>query len=142
MQPVVDLTCPPMERLYDVLIIIALLIIMIQLQNFIEQSMLMRYYQFYEENCVSLQQEWMIHFDESIQSHMRKLISIHRATGECIMKEKIAVIRTVLTKRFWNDMIMARMKPKNITRKYSKESLEKLSSYGRRKVQILSNLRK
>jgi hypothetical protein len=40
MQPVVDLACPLMERLYDILIIIALSIIMIQLRNFIEQSML------------------------------------------------------------------------------------------------------
>jgi len=67
MQPVVDLTCPPMERLYDILIIIALSLIIIQLRNFIEQSMLIRYYQFYKENCLSLRYEWMIHFEESIQ---------------------------------------------------------------------------
>ena len=67
MQPVVDLTCLPMERLYDILIIIALSIIIIQLWNFIEQSVLMRYYRFYEENCLSLQYKWMIHFEESIQ---------------------------------------------------------------------------
>jgi len=48
MQPVGDLTCPPMERLYDILIIIALLIIMIQCRILIEQSMLMRYHRFYE----------------------------------------------------------------------------------------------
>jgi hypothetical protein len=73
MQPVVDLTCPPMERLYDILIIIALSIIMIQFRNVIEQSILMRYYRFYEENCVSLRYEWMIHFEESIQVAYAKI---------------------------------------------------------------------
>jgi len=67
MPPVVDLTCPPMEQLYDILIIIALPIIMIQFRNLIEQSMLIRYYRFYEENCLSLRYKWMIHFEESIQ---------------------------------------------------------------------------
>ena len=73
MQPVVDLTCPPMERLYDILIIIALSIIMIQFRNLIEQSMLMRYHRFYEENCVLLWYEWMIHFEESIQVAYAKI---------------------------------------------------------------------
>jgi len=67
MQPVVDLTCPLLDQLYDILIIILPAIIMIQFRNFIEQSMLMRYYRFYEQNCVSLQQEWRIHFKELIQ---------------------------------------------------------------------------
>jgi len=49
------------------LIIIALPIIMIQFRNFIEQTTLMRYYRFYEENCILLHYEWMIHFEESIQ---------------------------------------------------------------------------
>jgi len=49
---------------------------------------------------------------------------------------KIAVIPTVITKDFWNDMIMAGMKPKNITRTYSKESLNKLSNNGRKKVRM------
>jgi hypothetical protein len=43
------------------------------------------------------------------------------------MKEKIAVIPTVITKGSWKGMIMAGMRPKNIIKKYSKESLEKLS---------------
>jgi hypothetical protein len=41
MQSVVDITCPPMELLYDILFIIPLSILMIQLRNIIEQSMLM-----------------------------------------------------------------------------------------------------
>jgi len=65
MQPVVDLTCPPMERLYDILIIIALSIIMTRFMNRIEQSMLMRYCRFYDDNCLSHQQESMIQFEES-----------------------------------------------------------------------------
>jgi len=56
-----------MDRFYDVSIIIVLSIIMIQLRQFIKQSMLTRYYQFYEENCVSLHHDWMEHFEESIQ---------------------------------------------------------------------------
>jgi len=53
MQPVVDFTCPPMDRFYDILIIIVLTIIMVQFRNVIERSMVMQYYQFYEENCIS-----------------------------------------------------------------------------------------
>jgi hypothetical protein len=41
-QPVVDLTCPPMKRLYHILIVNVLAIIMIQLQAVIEQSMLVK----------------------------------------------------------------------------------------------------
>jgi hypothetical protein len=67
MQLVVDRTCPLMERCYDILIIIALSIIIIQFGNLMEQSMLMRYYRFYEENCLSLRYEWIHHFEESIQ---------------------------------------------------------------------------
>jgi len=73
MQPVVDLSCPPMERLYDILIVITLTMIMVQLRNLVEQSMLMRYYRFYEENRVSLRYEWMIHFRESIQVTYAKI---------------------------------------------------------------------
>ena len=73
MQPVVDLTCPPMERLYDILIIIVLLIIMIRLQNFIEQPMLMQSNVVYEENCISLRYERTIYFKESIQLAYAKI---------------------------------------------------------------------
>jgi hypothetical protein len=73
MQPVVDFTCPPMERLYDILIIIALSIIMIQLRNFIEQSMLMRYYTFWQDNVWSAPPEWIQHFEESIQVGYSKI---------------------------------------------------------------------
>jgi hypothetical protein len=38
-------------------------------------------------------------------------------------------------------MIMARMKPKNIIKKCSIESLEKQNNYGRRKVEIMCILR-
>jgi len=48
---------------------------------------------------------------------MRKLINIHLATGECIMKERIAVKLTVITTGYSKDMIMAGMKPKNIIKK-------------------------
>jgi len=67
MQPVVDSTCPPVERLYDIVMIIAVTIIMIQFRSLVEQSILMVYNPFYEENCSSLRYEWMIHFEESIQ---------------------------------------------------------------------------
>jgi hypothetical protein len=73
---------------------------------------------------------------------MQKLINIHLVTGGYIMKEKIAVIPTGITKRSWKGMIMAGTKPKNINGKYSKGSLEKVSNNGRRKVRITSILRK
>jgi len=73
MQPVVDFTCPPMERLYDILIIIALSIIMIQFRNFIEQSMLMRYYTFWQDNVWSAPPEWIQQFEESIQVAYAKI---------------------------------------------------------------------
>jgi len=67
MQPVVDFTSPPMERLYDILIIIALTNIMIQFRNIIEQSMLIRYYRFWQDNVWSAPPEWIQQFEESIQ---------------------------------------------------------------------------
>jgi len=67
MHPVVDLTYPPMARVYDILIIIVLSIIMIQLRNVIEQSMLLRYYTFWQNNLWSIPPEWIQHFEESIQ---------------------------------------------------------------------------
>jgi len=67
MQPVVEITCPQMERCDEILIIIALSIIMIQFRNLIEKSLLMGYYRFYKENYLSLRYEWMIHFVQSIQ---------------------------------------------------------------------------
>jgi len=73
---------------------------------------------------------------------MRKLINIHLATGGYITKEKIALIPTVITKGSWKGMKMAGTRPKNIIRKYSKESLEKQNNNGRRKVRITSILRK
>jgi hypothetical protein len=73
MQPVVDRTCPPMERLYDLLIIIALSIMMIQVRNIIEQSMLMRYYTFCQNNVWSPPPEWSPQFEESIQVAYAKI---------------------------------------------------------------------
>jgi hypothetical protein len=73
MQPVVVLNCPPMERLYDILIIIALSIMMIQLRQFIEQSMLMRYYTFWQNNVWSECPEWIQQFKESIQVAYAKI---------------------------------------------------------------------
>jgi len=67
MQPVVDQSYPPIDQLYDILIIIALSKIIIQLSNFIQQTMLIQYYQFDAENFLALQQEWMVHFEQSIQ---------------------------------------------------------------------------
>jgi hypothetical protein len=58
------------------------------------------------------------------------------------MKETIAVIPTVITKGSWKGMTMAGTRPKNIIRKYSKETLQKPSNNGRKKVQIMSILRK
>jgi len=57
------------------------------------------------------------------------------------MKDKIAVIPTVITKGYWKGMIMTGTKPKDISRKYSNESLENLNNNGRKKVQIMSILR-
>jgi hypothetical protein len=67
MQAVVNLTCPPMERFYDILIIITLSIMMIQLHQFIEQSMLIRYYTFWQDNVWSAPPEWIQQFEGSIQ---------------------------------------------------------------------------
>jgi flagellar biosynthesis/type III secretory pathway protein FliH len=73
MQPVVDFTWPPMERLYDILIIIALSIIMIQLRNIIEQSMLMRYYTFWQNNVWSEPPKWIQYFEENLQVTYAKI---------------------------------------------------------------------
>jgi flagellar biosynthesis/type III secretory pathway protein FliH len=73
MQPVVDFTYPPMERIYDILIIMALSLIMIQLRNFIEQSMLMRYYTFWQDNVWSEPPEWIYQFEQSIQVAYAKI---------------------------------------------------------------------
>jgi hypothetical protein len=73
MQPVVDLTYPSMERLYDILIIIALSIIMIQVRNVIEQSMLIRYYTFWQNNVWSAPPECIQPFEESIQIAYAKI---------------------------------------------------------------------
>jgi hypothetical protein len=51
------------------------------------------------------------------------------------------VILTDINKGSWKGMIMPEMNPKNITRKYSKESLEKLGNNGRKNVRITSILR-
>jgi hypothetical protein len=58
------------------------------------------------------------------------------------MKEMIAVILIVITKGCWNGMLIPGMKAMTSTRNYSKESLENLSSYGRKNMQIMSILRK
>jgi len=73
MQPVVNLACPPMERFYEVLIIIALSILIIQFRNLIEQSMLMRYYTFWQENVWLAPPEWIQQFEESIQVAYAKI---------------------------------------------------------------------
>jgi len=73
MQPVVNLVCPPMERFYEVLIIITLSILMIQFRNLIEQSMLMRYYTFWQENVWLAPPEWIQQFEESIQVAYAKI---------------------------------------------------------------------
>jgi len=59
MQPVIDITCAPMGRFYDVAIMIALSIIMIWLRNIIEQSMLMHYYTFWRNNVWAAPPEWI-----------------------------------------------------------------------------------
>src|SRR5882757_5628987 len=67
MQPVVDFTCPPTERLYDILIIIAFSFIMVQFQNLIKRLMIMRYSTFWQDNVWSVPPEWIQQFEESIQ---------------------------------------------------------------------------
>jgi len=74
------------------------------------------------------------------KSHMGELINIHLVIGGCIMKEKIIVMPTVITKGSWKGMIMAGTKPKNISKRYSKESFVKLNNKGRKKVRIMSIL--
>jgi len=73
MQPVVNFTCPPMKRVYDMLIIIALSILMIQFRNVIEQPMLMRYYTFCQDNVWLVPLEWIRQFEESIQVTYAKI---------------------------------------------------------------------
>jgi hypothetical protein len=67
MQPVVDHPSPLMKRLYDILIILTLSIMMIQFREVIEQSMLMRYYTFWQNNVWSTSSGWIQQFDESIE---------------------------------------------------------------------------
>jgi len=73
MQPVVDLTCPPMDRVYDIMIIITISVVMIQLRIVLEQSMLMRYYTFWNNNVWSAPPEWIQQFEESIQVAYSKI---------------------------------------------------------------------
>ena len=73
MQPVVEINYPPMEPVYDILIIISLAMIMIQLRNIIEQSMLMRYYTFWQNNVWTVPPEWIQQFEESIQVAYAKI---------------------------------------------------------------------
>jgi len=67
---------------------------------------------------------------------MRKLRNIPITIGGCITKEKIAVILMLRIKGSWKAMLMVGMKPKNTIRRFSQETLEKLSSYGRKKVRM------
>ena len=67
MQPVVDLTCPLMDRIYDISLVPLLATMMIYIRDCIQQSMMMRYYKFWEENFISLKPEWIDHFEELIQ---------------------------------------------------------------------------
>jgi hypothetical protein len=62
-----------MEQLYDILIIISLSIIMIQFRNLVEQSMLMRYYTFWQDDVCSVPLEWIQQFEESIQVAYAKI---------------------------------------------------------------------
>jgi hypothetical protein len=73
MQQVADFTCPPMEQLFDVLIIVAVSFMIMQFRIQIEQSMRMRYYRLSEENCLSLSYEWISHFEESLQVAYAKI---------------------------------------------------------------------
>jgi len=67
MQPAVDLTCSSVRQLGDILDIIALSIIIIQLRNFIEQSILIRYFTFWQNTVWSACPEWIQQFEESIK---------------------------------------------------------------------------
>ena len=73
MQPVVYLVFPLMRPFYNILVLIVWSCIMVQFRNLVEQTMLMRYYRFYDENFLSLRNEWMIHFEESIQVAYAKI---------------------------------------------------------------------
>lgn len=64
------------------------------------------------------------------------LITIHLATGGCIMMEMIAVITVVITKVFSNEVIMAGMTEKILMGKYSRRCKQMLSRYERQKVEI------
>ena len=67
MQPVVDPTCPTMDRIYNIMLIALLAIMMIYVLSCIEQPMISRYYKPWEENFISLRPEWIHLFEESIQ---------------------------------------------------------------------------
>jgi len=62
-----------MEQLYDILIIIALSVIVIQLWNFIEQSMLIWYYTSWQDNVWLAPPEWIPQFEESSQNAYAKI---------------------------------------------------------------------
>jgi hypothetical protein len=56
------------------------------------------------------------------------------------MKARIVVIPTAIIKGSWKVMILSGMLPKIITRKYWKESLEKLNSDGWKKIRMMRYL--
>jgi len=101
----------------------------------------MRYYTFWKNNIWSAAPEWIQQFEESIQIAYMKIDKYTPRNGGTYNEGKTAVIPLGITKSSWKGMIMDGLKPKNIIRKYSKASLEKLNNYGRKEVRITSILR-
>jgi len=56
---VVDLAFPPMDRIHNIMLVFIMAYMMILIRIIIEESMMMRYYKFWDTNLISLQPEWI-----------------------------------------------------------------------------------
>jgi len=56
---VVDLSFPPMDRIYNIMLVFIVAYMMILIRIIIEESMMMRYYKFWNTNLILLQPEWI-----------------------------------------------------------------------------------
>jgi predicted DNA-binding transcriptional regulator len=104
--------------------------------------MLILYYTFWQDNVWSAPPEWIQQFETSIQVAYAKIDKYTPRDWRMYNEGKVSGYTDGYNQGSWKGMIMAGTKPKNIIRKYSKESLEKLNSNGRKKVRITSILRK
>jgi len=119
-----------MSQMWDCMTIMLSSIIMIYIRDCIEQSIMVPYFNLWEENFNSIQPDWIVCFKGSIQTAYRQLINIYLRIGGCIMKEMILVKMMDITKDCWKDMITDGMKLKNINSKYSHKSLGRCTGWG------------